>query len=158
MLSGLDGQQALELLLERLWRAGLLAAERGATPTQLAIAWALAQKGPHVVPVIGARTRTQLAESLGALDHPLSPQDVARVEGALPAAAGDRYDAHQMKMLDSDKSADARRSATQGAPPASRFAPGIAADATKSRWHDARIGGRVRPSAGARERANGVPR
>jgi aryl-alcohol dehydrogenase-like predicted oxidoreductase len=79
-----------------------LAAERNATPTQLAIAWALA-KGPHVVPVIGARTRAQLAESLGALDHPLSPADVARVEGALPAAAGDRYDAHQMQMLDSER-------------------------------------------------------
>jgi aryl-alcohol dehydrogenase-like predicted oxidoreductase len=79
-----------------------LAAERNATPTQLAIAWALA-KGPHVVPVIGARTRAQLAESLGALDHPLSPGDVARIEGALPAAAGDRYDAHQMRMLDSER-------------------------------------------------------
>jgi aryl-alcohol dehydrogenase-like predicted oxidoreductase len=79
-----------------------LAEEKGATPTQLAIAWALA-KGPHVVPVVGARTRAQLAESLGALDHPLSPEDVARIEAAVPPAAGDRYDAHQMKMLDSER-------------------------------------------------------
>jgi aryl-alcohol dehydrogenase-like predicted oxidoreductase len=81
-----------------------LAAKKGATPSQLAIAWVLA-KGKSIVPVIGARTRTQLTESLGALDVQLSPQDIAEVEAAVPAeeVAGTRYDEHQMKMLDSER-------------------------------------------------------
>jgi aryl-alcohol dehydrogenase-like predicted oxidoreductase len=82
---------------------GALAMEKGATRTQLAIAWALA-KGDFIVPTIGARTRAQLAEALGALDVALSPEDVARIEAEVPAGAvaGTRYDAHQMKMLDSE--------------------------------------------------------
>ena len=81
-----------------------LAAEKGISPTQLAIAWVLA-KGQSIVPVIGARKRTQLTESLGALQVELSPADLARVEEAVPASAvaGTRYDAHQMRMLDSEK-------------------------------------------------------
>lgn len=76
-----------------------LAAEKGVSPTQLAIAWVLA-KGPSIVPVIGARTRAQLTESLGALAVELSPEDLARIEEAVPAseAAGSRYGAHQMQM------------------------------------------------------------
>jgi aryl-alcohol dehydrogenase-like predicted oxidoreductase len=81
-----------------------LAAEKGATATQLAIAWALA-KGPSIVPLIGARTRAQLAESLGALQVTLTPEDVARIEEAMPASsvAGTRYDQHQMRILDSER-------------------------------------------------------
>ena len=81
-----------------------MAAEKGATASQLAIAWVLA-KGPSIVPLIGARTRTQLAESLGALQITLSAADVARIEAALPpsAVAGTRYDEHQMRVLDSER-------------------------------------------------------
>lgn len=81
-----------------------LASEKGATAPQVAIAWVLA-KNPAVVPVIGARTRAQLAESLGALDVSLSPSDVTRLEAAVPATAvaGTRYDEHQMRMLDSER-------------------------------------------------------
>ena len=81
-----------------------LATERGATPAQLAIAWVLA-KGPGIVPLVGARTRAQLEESLGALDVVLSAEEVARIEGAVPpgAVAGTRYDEHQMRMLDSER-------------------------------------------------------
>jgi len=81
-----------------------LAAERRVTPTQLAIAWALAQ-GPDIVPVIGARTRPQLAESLAALDVTLSPPEIARLEEACAPGliAGARYDPVQMKMLDSER-------------------------------------------------------
>ncbi|HKV10404.1 MAG TPA: aldo/keto reductase [Thermoanaerobaculia bacterium] len=81
-----------------------LAAEKGVTATQLAIAWVLA-KGESIVPVIGARKRTQLEESLRALEVELSPADLARIEEAVPASAvaGTRYDAHQMRMLDSEK-------------------------------------------------------
>jgi aryl-alcohol dehydrogenase-like predicted oxidoreductase len=81
-----------------------LAAEKAATPSQLAIAWVLA-KGPGIVPLIGARTRTQLNESLGALQVTLTPADVDRIQAALPpsAVAGTRYDEHQMRVLDSER-------------------------------------------------------
>ena len=77
---------------------------RGATVAQLAIAWVLAQ-GPDIVPLIGARTRARLAESLKALEIRLGDADLAEIERAIPpdAAAGDRYDAHQMRILDSEK-------------------------------------------------------
>jgi aryl-alcohol dehydrogenase-like predicted oxidoreductase len=81
-----------------------LAAEKGATASQLAIAWVLA-KGPSIVPLIGARKRTQLTESLGALQITLTPADITRIEEALPssAVAGTRYDEHQMRVLDSER-------------------------------------------------------
>ena len=81
-----------------------LASEKGVRPTQLAIAWVLA-KGQMIVPVIGARTRPQLAESLGALRVQLSPADIARIEEAITASAiaGTRYDERQMRMLDSER-------------------------------------------------------
>ena len=81
-----------------------LAAERNATAAQLAIAWVLAQH-ESIVPVIGARKRTQLQEALGAVTLRLSPGDLARIAAAIPAEAiaGSRYDEHQMRMLDSEK-------------------------------------------------------
>lgn len=81
-----------------------LAAEKGVTATQLAVAWVLA-KGETIVPVIGARKRTQLEEALGALAVELSPADLARIEETVPASAvaGTRYDPIQMRMLDSEK-------------------------------------------------------
>jgi aryl-alcohol dehydrogenase-like predicted oxidoreductase len=83
---------------------GKLAAARNATPAQLALAWVLA-KNENIVPVMGARTRTQLTETLGALDVKLGPSDVAEIEQAIPASAiaGTRYDEHQMRMLDSER-------------------------------------------------------
>ena len=52
------------------------------------------------MPLAGARTRTQLAESLGALQVRLSTADVERIEAALPptAVAGTQYDEHQMRV------------------------------------------------------------
>lgn len=81
-----------------------LAAEKGVRPSQLAIAWVLA-KGNTIVPVIGARTRVQLEESLGALDVRLAPADIAQIESAIPptAVAGARYDEHQIQILDSER-------------------------------------------------------
>ena len=81
-----------------------LASEKGVTASQLAIAWVLA-KDDAIVPLVGARTRRQLSESLGALEIRLSPEDVARTEEAVPAAAvaGTRYDEHQMRVLDSER-------------------------------------------------------
>ncbi|HEV8715493.1 MAG TPA: aldo/keto reductase [Candidatus Binatia bacterium] len=81
-----------------------LSAEKEIRPSQLAIAWVLA-KGKSIVPVIGARTRTQLAESLAALHVQLSPTELGRIEEAIPASAvaGTRYDEHHMKTLDSER-------------------------------------------------------
>lgn len=81
-----------------------LASAKGATATQLAIAYVLAKR-PYIVPLIGARKRSQLAESLAAASLKLSPADVAALEALVPpeAVAGDRYDSHQMGMLDSER-------------------------------------------------------
>jgi len=83
---------------------GKVAAEKKTSAAQLAIAWVLAQ-GKKIIPVMGARTRRQLDESLSALEVQLSPEDIKRLEEAVPASsvAGSRYDEHQMKMLDSEQ-------------------------------------------------------
>jgi len=88
-------------LIERLNAA---AKNLGITPTQLAVAWVLAKK-PNVIPVIGSRTRTQLSESLGALDVKLSPAEIKSIENAIPAGAvaGTRYAEQQMTHLDSEQ-------------------------------------------------------
>jgi pyridoxine 4-dehydrogenase len=81
-----------------------LAEEKGVTVAQLAIAWALS-RGEDVVPLVGARTRERLTESLGALAVELSRIDLDRIEQAVPveAAAGERYHAEQMAILDSER-------------------------------------------------------
>ncbi|MEP6898012.1 MAG: aldo/keto reductase, partial [Rhodanobacter sp.] len=81
-----------------------LAQARGCSVAQLAIAWALA-RGDDIVPLIGSRTRERLTEALGALEVALRPADIAAIERAVPpdAAAGDRYAAAQMAMLDSER-------------------------------------------------------
>ena len=79
-----------------------MARERGVGVAQLAIAWVLAQ-GRDIVPVVGARRRAQLAEALSALEVRLDPADLARIAAAVPRASGERYNAHQMAMLDSER-------------------------------------------------------
>jgi aryl-alcohol dehydrogenase-like predicted oxidoreductase len=79
-----------------------VAKEKGVTATQLAIAWVLS-KDTSVIPVIGARTRTQLSEALKALDVQLTAEDKARMESTIPAVAGTRYDERQMRVLDSER-------------------------------------------------------
>jgi len=85
-------------------RLGQLATARGITASQLALAWVLARRN-SVIPVMGARKRTQLAECLGALDVHLTAEDMAGIEAAIPpeAVAGTRYDAHHMQALDSER-------------------------------------------------------
>jgi aryl-alcohol dehydrogenase-like predicted oxidoreductase len=82
----------------------LLALEKGVSATQLAVAWVLA-KGKTIVPVMGARTRKQLDETLGALEIALTSADLSSIEQAVPAdsVAGSRYDAQQMQRLDSER-------------------------------------------------------
>jgi aryl-alcohol dehydrogenase-like predicted oxidoreductase len=81
-----------------------LADAKSITVAQLAIAWVLS-RGDDIVPLIGARTRARLTESLGALNVRLTPQDLAAIAQAVPpdAAAGDRYNAAQMAHLDSER-------------------------------------------------------
>jgi aryl-alcohol dehydrogenase-like predicted oxidoreductase len=78
-----------------------LAKERGMTPGQLAIAWVRARR-PAFVSLVGVKTIAQLDDALGALDRPLSNEDVEAVT-ALAAISGDRYAAEQMRHLDSEK-------------------------------------------------------
>lgn len=76
---------------------------KSATAAQLALAWVLS-RGPDVVPLVGARRRNQLRESIGALDLSLDAADLARIEAAVSPAltAGARYDPAQMAHLDSE--------------------------------------------------------
>jgi pyridoxine 4-dehydrogenase len=91
------------LILVEKFRA--LAAEMGTSPAQLALAWAL-HRGEDIVALLGTRQRAKLAEGLGALAIVLTPADIARIEAAVPASAvaGTRYGAHEMQVLDSERS------------------------------------------------------
>ena len=81
-----------------------IANDNGVTVAQLAIAWVLS-RGEDVVPLVGARKRIRLQESLGALGVRLSASAAARLEAAVPleGAAGARYAAAQMHSLDSER-------------------------------------------------------
>jgi aryl-alcohol dehydrogenase-like predicted oxidoreductase len=85
---------------ELVRRVEAMAAEKGCTPAQLALAWLLAQ-GPDIVPIPGTKRTDRLEENLGALAVRLSPDDVARLAQAVPpgAAAGARYPEPQMKAV-----------------------------------------------------------
>jgi aryl-alcohol dehydrogenase-like predicted oxidoreductase len=80
-----------------------LAEARGATVAQVAIAWVLA-RGEDIIALIGARTPERLGEALQATELELSASEQAELERAIPpdAAAGDRYPAQQMAVLDSE--------------------------------------------------------
>jgi aryl-alcohol dehydrogenase-like predicted oxidoreductase len=83
-----------------------VADEKNTTVAQLAIAWVLS-RGEDIVPLVGARRRDRLQEALRALEVELTSDDVAAIERAMPpeAVAGDRYDARQMAILDSERHA-----------------------------------------------------
>jgi len=75
-----------------------IAREKGATPSQLALAWLLAQ-GEDVFPIPGTKRRSYLEENVEALSISLTMEDLARINEAMPpgAAAGSRYPEAQMK-------------------------------------------------------------
>jgi aryl-alcohol dehydrogenase-like predicted oxidoreductase len=77
---------------------------KGVTVAQVAIAWVLS-RGTDIVPLVGARRRDRLSEALGALNVTVTEADLAAIEAAIPAdaAAGTRYDAYQMSILDSER-------------------------------------------------------
>lgn len=77
-----------------------LAAEKGCTPAQLALAWLLAQ-GEHIIPIPGTKRERYLHENLGALRLDLNESELERIAAALPPgiAAGARYSEEGMKGL-----------------------------------------------------------
>jgi aryl-alcohol dehydrogenase-like predicted oxidoreductase len=88
--------EALEANLVLVDAIAKLAAEKGCSPGQLALAWVLAQGAVHglgVAPIPGTKRVAYLEENVGALDVALSEADLAALEEAVPRAAvkGDRY-------------------------------------------------------------------
>jgi aryl-alcohol dehydrogenase-like predicted oxidoreductase len=77
-----------------------MAAEKGCTPSQLTLAWLLAQ-GPDVVAIPGTRYSKRLDENVAALSVALTPDEVERMSAAVPrgAAAGGRYPEGGMKAV-----------------------------------------------------------
>jgi aryl-alcohol dehydrogenase-like predicted oxidoreductase len=81
-------------------RIGAIASEKGCTPSQLALAWVMAQ-GEDIVPIFGTKRRTYLAENLRAASLELTAEDLHRIEEIVPrgAAAGERYPDFAMKLI-----------------------------------------------------------
>ncbi|NUO71528.1 MAG: aldo/keto reductase [Frateuria sp.] len=77
-----------------------LAADKGCSPAQLALAWVLAQ-GEDVLAIPGTRRRSRLDENLGALDVRLSTTERAAIDAVFPpnAASGERYAGAMMQMV-----------------------------------------------------------
>ncbi len=77
-----------------------LASQKGCTPSQLALAWVLAQD-ENIVPIPGTRRRSHLEENLGAIEVRLTPAELAAIDKAVPpgAAAGERYQEAGMKAV-----------------------------------------------------------
>ena len=77
-----------------------LAARRGCTPGQLALAWVLAQ-GEDIVPIPGTKRRSYLEENVRAMELTLGPDELAEIDAIFPfgAATGARYTEESMKTL-----------------------------------------------------------
>jgi len=86
--------------LELVLRLRQLAAEKGCTPAQLALAWVSSQ-GQDVVPIPGSSSRKHLEENAAALAITLEQHDLARIDEVAPrgAAAGNRYAEWGMRMV-----------------------------------------------------------
>jgi aryl-alcohol dehydrogenase-like predicted oxidoreductase len=94
---GENFQKNLELIqtIERLARS------KACSPSQLALAWVLAQ-GEDVVPIPGTKRLAYLEENLKALDVGLTPDDLAQIDAVLPhgSTAGERYHPQAMQAVD----------------------------------------------------------
>jgi len=91
----------LETNVDRARPVFELAAARGCTAPQLALAWVLA-KGQDIVPIPGTKRQKYLEENLASLDLHLTADEVARLDGLFPAGAaiGHRYGAAAAALLD----------------------------------------------------------
>ena len=76
-----------------------MAARKGVTPAQLALAWLLNEK-PWIVPIPGTRNVARLTENLGATEVELSPGEAAEIRKTMEShtVAGERYPASFKKM------------------------------------------------------------
>jgi len=83
-------EENLTVNLALVERVTELAARKGCTPGQVALAWVLAQ-GSDIVPIPGTKRRTYLEENLAALDVRLDADDLAWVDANVGEPAGDRY-------------------------------------------------------------------
>ncbi len=83
--------------LELVDRVKAIAQQKGVTPSQLALAWLLAQ-GEDIVPIPGTKRRTYLEENVAATEITLTKEDLQQIEAVAPkgVAAGDRYHAQGM--------------------------------------------------------------
>lgn len=86
--------------LELVERVKAIASEKKVTPSQLALAWLLAQ-GEDIVPIPGTKRRTYLEENVGATEITLSEDDLRQIESVAPKgiAAGDRYPTQHMSSV-----------------------------------------------------------
>jgi len=86
--------------LDLVQRVEQIAKEKHCLPSQLALAWVLAQ-GKDIVPIPGTKRRKYLEENVGAVNVRLSAEDLRRIEEAFPsgAAAGERYPEHMMQLV-----------------------------------------------------------
>jgi aryl-alcohol dehydrogenase-like predicted oxidoreductase len=75
-----------------------IAAQKGVTPSQLALAWVL-NRGDDIVPIPGTKRRSYLEQNVAALDVELSDEDLAHIDAELPPASGERYDEAGMASL-----------------------------------------------------------
>jgi aryl-alcohol dehydrogenase-like predicted oxidoreductase len=75
-----------------------LAADKGITPGQLALAWVL-HRGENIVPIPGTKHTTYLEENLAATEVELSDGDVEAINEEIPVAAGERYDSQGMAAV-----------------------------------------------------------
>ena len=93
-------EENFERNLDNVRRLEAVAARKGCTVAQLALAWVLAQ-GTDIVPIFGCKRRKYLEENLGAVGVRLTDADLAEIEGAAPkgSAAGPRYPAASMETV-----------------------------------------------------------
>jgi len=81
----------------------LIAKRKYCTPSQLALAWVLAQ-GEHIIPIPGTKRRTYLIENVGAIDMVLTRHDLAEIDELLAKYpnTGERYNTNSNKLVDKD--------------------------------------------------------
>ena len=87
--------------LDLVKRVEDIAREKNCQPSQLALAWVMAQGG-DIVPIPGTKRRKYLEENAGALEVELNADDLRRLDEVFPfgAAAGERYPEHMMALVD----------------------------------------------------------
>jgi aryl-alcohol dehydrogenase-like predicted oxidoreductase len=90
--------ESFERNLDLVDKVNELAAGKGVTPAQLALAWVLAQ-GEDIVPIPGTRRIERLEENIGAADVLLTDDDLRQIDETMPQVTGERYAANMMTLL-----------------------------------------------------------